>query len=185
MGSVSRFNYAGHLAWLRWQVHSAYSKYSLVSGCLHRIAIVQIWFIQLLLSSSNSSLGRHKFEQTLGDSGGQRSLACYSPWGHIGVVHDLMTKQKQFLTARLWGCKDNYYSSSAFDRLLIQWRTERCKHFQQCANFLSEANGVFKESFWRAGVLLSGPRFLQNPWHLEEHTQWMYLNWKMEVLVAK
>ena len=22
------------------------------------------------------------FEQTLGDSGGQRSLACYSPWGH-------------------------------------------------------------------------------------------------------
>ena len=26
------------------------------------------------------SLG-HKFEQTSGDSRGQRSLACYSPWG--------------------------------------------------------------------------------------------------------
>ena len=51
----------------------------LVSGCLNRIAIVQIWFIQLLWSSSNPSLGRHKFEPTLGDSGGQRSLACYSP----------------------------------------------------------------------------------------------------------
>ena len=31
-------------------------------------------------------VGRHhrlngnEFEQTLGDSGGQRSLACYSPW---------------------------------------------------------------------------------------------------------
>ena len=24
----------------------------------------------------------HEFEQTLGDSGGQRSLACYSSWGH-------------------------------------------------------------------------------------------------------
>ena len=24
----------------------------------------------------------HEFEQTLGDSEGQESLACYSPWGH-------------------------------------------------------------------------------------------------------
>ena len=23
-----------------------------------------------------------EFEQTLGDSGGQKSLVCYSPWGH-------------------------------------------------------------------------------------------------------
>ena len=27
-------------------------------------------------------LNGHKFEQTPGDSGGHRSLACYSPWGH-------------------------------------------------------------------------------------------------------
>ena len=27
-------------------------------------------------------LNGHKFEQTLGDSGGQRSLACYSLWSH-------------------------------------------------------------------------------------------------------
>ena len=26
-------------------------------------------------------LNGHEFEQTLGDSGGQGSLACYSPWG--------------------------------------------------------------------------------------------------------
>ena len=26
-------------------------------------------------------LSGHEFEQTLGDSGGQRSLACYNPWG--------------------------------------------------------------------------------------------------------
>ena len=27
-------------------------------------------------------LNGHEFEQTLGDSEGQGSLACYSPWGH-------------------------------------------------------------------------------------------------------
>ena len=27
-------------------------------------------------------LNGHEFEQTPGDSGGHRSLACYSPWGH-------------------------------------------------------------------------------------------------------
>ena len=27
-------------------------------------------------------LNGHEFDQTLGDSEGQRSLACYSPWGH-------------------------------------------------------------------------------------------------------
>ena len=27
-------------------------------------------------------LSGHGFEQTLGDSRGQRSLACYSPWDH-------------------------------------------------------------------------------------------------------
>ena len=30
----------------------------------------------------NQRLNEHEFEQTLGDNGGQRSLADYSPWGH-------------------------------------------------------------------------------------------------------
>ena len=29
-----------------------------------------------------SRLNGHEFEQTVGDSEGQGSLACYSPWGH-------------------------------------------------------------------------------------------------------
>ena len=29
-------------------------------------------------------LNGHEFEQTPGQSGGQRSLAGYSPWGHKG-----------------------------------------------------------------------------------------------------
>ena len=37
-------------------------------------------------------LNGHEFEQTLGDSERQGSLACYSPWGHR-VGHDLATEQ--------------------------------------------------------------------------------------------
>ena len=36
----------------------------------------------------------HEFEQTLGDSEGQGSLACYSPWSQR-VGHNLATEQKQ------------------------------------------------------------------------------------------
>ena len=39
------------------------------------------------------------FEQTLGDSGGQRSLACYSAWGHR-VRHDLATEQQMAQTVQ-------------------------------------------------------------------------------------
>ena len=39
----------------------------------------------------------HEFEQTPGDSEGQGSLACRSPWGHeeSDIGHDLATQQKQ------------------------------------------------------------------------------------------
>ena len=39
-------------------------------------------------------LSGHKFEQTPGNSEGQRSLACCSPWGHR-VGQDLATEQEQ------------------------------------------------------------------------------------------
>ena len=35
-------------------------------------------------------LNGHEFEQTPGDSGGQRGLMCYSPWGRR-VRHNLLT----------------------------------------------------------------------------------------------
>ena len=38
-------------------------------------------------------LSGHEFEQTPGDSEGQGSLMCFSPWGHKRVGHDLMTEQ--------------------------------------------------------------------------------------------
>ena len=39
-------------------------------------------------------LNGHEFEQTLGDSEGQESLACCSPWGHR-VRHDLAREKQQ------------------------------------------------------------------------------------------
>ena len=39
-------------------------------------------------------LNGHEFEQALGDSEEQRSLAWCSPWGP-GVGHDLATEQQQ------------------------------------------------------------------------------------------
>ena len=38
----------------------------------------------------------HEFEQTLGNSGGQRRLACCSPWGHR-VRHNLATEPQKDL----------------------------------------------------------------------------------------
>ena len=38
-------------------------------------------------------LNGHEFEQALGDSEEQGSLACCSPWG-LKVQHDLMTEQQ-------------------------------------------------------------------------------------------
>ena len=37
-------------------------------------------------------LNGHEFEQTLGDTKGQGSLACYSPWGRR-IRHNLATEQ--------------------------------------------------------------------------------------------
>ena len=39
-------------------------------------------------------LNEHEFAQTQGDSEGQGSLVCCSPWGHR-VGHDLATEQQQ------------------------------------------------------------------------------------------
>ena len=51
-------------------------------------------------------LDGHEFEQAPGDSGGQRSLVCCSPWGH-GVGHNLATKQEtpqsSLTTSPMWG----------------------------------------------------------------------------------
>ena len=61
-------------------------------------------------------LNGHEFEQTPGDSEGQGSLACCSPWGHR-VGHDLMMEQQrsaeteQFFLCRRIMCAVTKYSS--------------------------------------------------------------------------
>ena len=42
----------------------------------------------------------HEFEQTLGESGRQRSLVCYSPWG-CRVRHNLVTEKQQIWYVKL------------------------------------------------------------------------------------
>ena len=45
-------------------------------------------------------LNEHEFEQTLGDGGGQRSLACCSPWGHKESTQ-LSNQTKKYLEDRI------------------------------------------------------------------------------------
>ena len=45
-------------------------------------------------------LNGHELEQTPGDSEGQGSLACCSPWGRR-VRHDLVTRQQQWKPVRI------------------------------------------------------------------------------------
>ena len=40
---------------------------------------------------------RHEYEQALGDSEGQRSLACHSPWGHKELDTNLVTENNSVL----------------------------------------------------------------------------------------
>ena len=42
-----------------------------------------------------NSIDMSPFEQTLGDSGGQKGLVCGSPWGFQNVKHNLGPEQKQ------------------------------------------------------------------------------------------
>ena len=50
-------------------------------------------------------LDEHEFEQTLGDSEGQDSLLCYSPWGCQELVgHDSATEQQQNICVSVCAC---------------------------------------------------------------------------------
>ena len=40
-------------------------------------------------------LNGHEYEPTLGDSGGEGSLVCCSPWGHKESGHDLVIEKQQ------------------------------------------------------------------------------------------
>ena len=51
-------------------------------------------------------LNGHEFEQTLGDSGGQRSLVCCSPWG--GKELD-MNKRLSNETRKKYGVEEYVY----------------------------------------------------------------------------
>ena len=48
-------------------------------------------------------LNRHQFEQALGDSEGQGSLACCSPWGHKeSDMTERLSNNSSFASSTLW-----------------------------------------------------------------------------------
>ena len=49
--------------------------------------------IEVEMVGWHHELNGHEFEQTLGDSEGQETLTCLSPWDHR-VAHDLSTEQQ-------------------------------------------------------------------------------------------
>ena len=74
-------------------------------------------------------LNGHEFEQTLGDSEEQGSLACCSSWGRKESRHDLATEQQQFdqqIESAAWGSGTVFGISESCCRPLLcsLWTTE-------------------------------------------------------------
>ena len=95
------------------------------------------------------SLNGHEFEQTLGDTGGQRSLMCCSPWD-CGVGHDLMTEKQQFSLNAPW-CQ---FLPSSSSLVFISAKISNCCLFLDCVWFFLPllscgclSSGLF--CFWR------------------------------------
>ena len=65
-------------------------------------------------------LNGHEFEQTLGDSEGQGSLECCSPWGHkeLDMIKQLNNNNKNFLMKTQYSSKNvaTYYLSLYFQK---------------------------------------------------------------------
>ena len=79
-----------HLLWLVPVVKFIYFIFTSLSKAIYTMLITNeyYWLIK------SYQINEFEFEQTLGDSGGQRSLACYSPWD-CTVGHSLVTEQQQ------------------------------------------------------------------------------------------
>ena len=77
-----------HLLWPVPVVQFIYSIFTSLNKAIYTMLITNeyYWIIK--------SYQINEFEQTLGDSGGQRSLACYCPWD-CRVGHNLVTEQQQ------------------------------------------------------------------------------------------
>ena len=59
----------------------------------------------------------HESEQTPGDSEGQGSLACCSPWS-LRVGHNLATEQQQQINYAI-------FDGWLFSRIIISWRFKK------------------------------------------------------------
>ena len=79
-------------------------------------------------------LNGHEFEQILGDSEGQGSLACYSPWGHKeSDMTEQLNKEQQHSSHLLLGYQkvhSNFPISSFFFHFHVYFNNKM--HIQSC-----------------------------------------------------
>ena len=72
-------------------------------------------------------LNGHECEPALGDSEGQGSLACFSPWGLQRVGHVLATEQQQAaktILVSIKGFVDKENMVHTYNRILLSYRKE-------------------------------------------------------------
>ena len=94
---------------------------------------IKKWWPEDEMVKYHHQLNRHEFEQTLGDSEGQRSLACCSSWG-CRVTHELLTKQQYI-------CNQNIKKD--FSRYMIKCQTIPNKYIR---NFAKESIQIIVSS---------------------------------------
>ena len=85
-------------------------------------------------------LNGHEFEQALGDSKGQGSLLCCSPWGLQRVRQDWVTEQQQWLVNFLeichfkaWPLYSSYLINNlTFRQICVKQREKKIKESRIC-----------------------------------------------------
>ena len=72
----------------------------------------------------------HEFEQTLGDSERQGSLACCSPWGHKeSDMNEQLNSNKQYQTTNdswSWGSKSSFMKGAPAYELMAEKPAGSC-----------------------------------------------------------
>ena len=110
----------------------------------------------------------HEFEQTLGDSGGQGSLACCSPGGcqESDMTEQLNNNNNSFWVLSLLPWLDPFRSRSPYGFLLLlvpksshSWQVSACSVFKG----LSLCFSLLSYSFKSAITFLPGPWLVPSP----------------------
>ena len=86
--------------------------------CWERLKVGREGATENEMAGWHHQLNGHEFEQTAGDSEGQRSVACCSPWGHKGsdMTYGLHNSKRHRCRLKIdcWGCLE--WGSNVYNR---------------------------------------------------------------------